>query len=84
MDKDIGGRGSCKLLFLLDLRRKVVKILSLAADFGYSALFSGQLRPIWRYAGRDRRPGCDEFDWLDAVSEIILSRTLISVGNSEK
>ena len=84
INKDIGGRGSRKLLFPLDLSRKVVKTLSLAADVGCFALFSGQLRPIWRYAGRDRRPGCDEFDWLDAVSDVILSRTLISVGNSGK
>jgi hypothetical protein len=84
IDKDIGGRGSRKLLFLLDLSRKVVKILSLAADFECSALFLGQLRPIWRYVGRDRRPGCDGFDRLDFVSDVILSRTLISVGNSQK
>ena len=55
MDKDIGGRGYCKPLFLLDLNRKVIKTLSLAADFGCFALFSGQLRLIWRYVGRDRR-----------------------------
>ena len=84
MNKDIGGRGSRKLLFLLDLSRKVVKILSLAADFERSALFSGQLRPMLRYVGRDRRPGCAEFDRLDIVSDVILSRTLISVENSEK
>ena len=84
MNKDIGGRGSRKLLFPLDLRCKVVKTLSLAADFGCSALFSGQLRPISRYVCRDRRPGRDEFDRLDFASDIILSRTLISVENSEK
>ena len=84
INKDIGGRGSRKLLFLLDLSRKVVKILSLAADFERSALFSGQLCPIWRYVARDRRPGCAEFDWLDVVSPVILSRTLISVEKSEK
>ena len=84
MDIDIGGRGSRKLLFPLDLSRKVVKTLSLAANFECSALFSGQLCLIWRYVGRDRRPGCDEFDRLDFASDIILSRTLISVENSEK
>ena len=84
MDKDIGGRGSRKLLFLLDLSRKVVKTLNLAANFERSAPFSGQIRPIWRYVGRDRRAGRDEFDRLDVVSDIILSRTLISVENSEK
>ena len=84
IDKDIGGRGSGKLLFLLDLSRKVVKTLVLAADFGCSAPFSGQLRLILRYVGRDRRVGCDEFDRLDVVSDVILSRTLISVENSEK
>ena len=82
MNKDIGGRGSRKLLFPLDLRCKVVKTLSLAADFRSSALFSGQLSPIWRYVGRDKRPGCDELDRLGVFSDIILSRTLISVENS--
>ena len=75
MNKDIGGRGSRKLLFLLDLSRKVFKTLSLGADFGCFALFSGQLRPIWRYVGRDRRPGCDGFDRLHVISDVILSRT---------
>ena len=84
MDKDIGGRGSCKLLFLLDLRRKVVKILSLAADFGCSALFSGRLRPIWRYVGRDRRAGCDELTGWTLLLTSFFLRTLISVENSEK
>jgi hypothetical protein len=84
MNKEIVRRGSCKLLFLLDLKCKVVKTLSLAADVGCFALSSGQLRPISRYVGRDRGPGCDGFDRLDVVSDIILSRTLISVENSEK
>jgi len=82
INKDIGGRGSRKLLFSLDLRCKVVKILSLAADFRSSALFSGQLSPIWRYVGRDTRPGCGELDRLGVFSDIILSRTSISVENS--
>ena len=84
MDKHISGRGSRKLLSPLDLSRKVVKTLSLAADFGCFALFSWQFRPIWRYVARDRRPGCDEFNWLDVVADIILSLTFISVGNWEK
>ena len=57
MDKDIGGRGSGKLLSPLDLTRKVVKTLGLATDFGGFALFSGQFRPIWWYVDRDRRSG---------------------------
>ena len=84
MDKDISGRGSRKLLSPLDLSRKVVKTLSLAAGFECSALYSGQLRLMLRYVGRDRRPGCDGFDRLDFVSDVILSRTLISVENSGK
>ena len=84
MNKDIGGRGYRKLLFLLNLIRKVVKTLSLVADFGCFALFSGQLCPIWRYVGRDRRPGAVNSFRLDGVSDVILSRTLISVGKSEK
>jgi len=46
MEKDIGGRGSRKLLFLLDLIRKVVKILGLAADFGVLHYFRGNSVPF--------------------------------------
>jgi hypothetical protein len=84
MDKDISGRGSRKLLSSLKLSRKVVKTLRLGATFAGFAPSSGQLRPIWRYVDRDKRPRCDEFDRLDVGFDAILTRTLISVGNSEK
>jgi len=85
IDKNIGGRGSCKLLVLLGLSRKVVKTLSLAANFGCFALLSGQLCPTWRYVGRDRRRAMNSTGGIDrAVFDVILSRTFISVENSQK
>ena len=45
-NKEIVRRGSCKLLFPLDLSRKVVKTFDLAADLGVLHHFRGNSVPF--------------------------------------
>ena len=76
MDKDIGGRGSRKLLFLLDLRRKVAKTLSLGRILGVLHYFRGNSVPFdGMLVAMDGRGAMNSTGWTLLPTSFFLSHS---------